>query len=71
MKTQHNIYIGLEITSIIIGVIIIIASFIPGVMAVTHTATFNFDVADFFIYTFLAGAAVMVGGAMLCEYLDD
>ena len=71
MKTQHNIYLGLEIVSIVLGAIIIIASCVPSILAVTCDATFNFDVADLFLFGFFAGAAVMVGGGLLFDYLDS
>jgi len=70
MKTQHNIYLGLEIVSIIIGIAIIIASCVPAILAVSCGVTFNFDVADLFLFGFFAGAAIMVGGGLLFDYLD-
>lgn len=70
MKTSNNIYQNLEIASIIIGAIIIIASIIPAILAECYEANFSFDTADVFLFGFFVGAAVMVGGHMLFDYLD-
>lgn len=71
MKTQNNIFAILEIVSIIIGAIIVFISFIPGVLKMYFGKTFVFDVADFFLFGFLIGAAVMVFGALFFDYLDE
>ena len=71
MKANNTIYLSLEIVSIIIGVLVIIASIIPGVLEISHAAQFNFDVADFFLWGFLAGTLIMVAGALIFDSLDN
>lgn len=71
MKTQSNIFQNLEIASIIVGAIIVFISFIPGVLKMYFGKTFVFDVANFFLLGFFVGAAVMVGGFILFDYLDE
>lgn len=71
MKAQNNIFAILEIASIIIGAIIVFISFIPGVLKMYFGQTFTFDVANFFLWGFFIGAAIMVFGAILFDYFDE
>lgn len=71
MKTQNNIFLNLEIASIIIGAIIVFISFMPGILKMYFGKTFAFDVANFFLFGFFIGAAVMVLGTILFDYLDE
>lgn len=71
MKTQNNIFTILEISSIIIGAIIVFISFIPGILKMYFGKMFAFDVANFFLFGFLIGAVIMVFGALFFDYLDE
>lgn len=71
MKTQNNIFAFLAITSVFIGVIIVFISFMPGILEMYFGKSFSFDVANFFLCGFFIGAAVMIGGFILFDYLDE
>lgn len=71
MKAKKNIFAFLEIASILLGAIIVVLSFVPGILHLYYNVAFSFNVANFFLFGFLIGSGIMVLAFILFEYLDE
>ena len=67
MKTQNNTFAILGIASILLGIIIVFLSFVPGILQLYWKVTFSFDVANFFLFGFLIGACLMALSIILFD----